>query len=128
MSPAQMANMSPQMRARMEANTREMASKGTTVKYCMTQADVDRAAPKFPSNIGCHLENTRFTANHFVTDVVCTGRASGRGHIDVSYMSPTYFKGSQTMTMSVNGREVHTDTTMEGRWLSADCGKVKPHQ
>jgi hypothetical protein len=125
-SPPPTATLPPEVVARLRAHGMPSNAEATAGRYCMTAADVANPRINLPKTAGCRLENTKIWGQTYSTDIVCSGRASGRGHVQVTYLSPEHYKGRQTMSMTMNGRQVKIDTEIEGRWLGPDCGKVKP--
>ena len=59
----------------------------------------------------------------------CEGKAgqppsSGEGSMTMG--GPTAFDGQYQMHTQVEGKPEQMDMTQKGRWLSADCGQIKP--
>ena len=46
------------------------------------------------------------------------------GHFEVSYDSPEHYTGKSSFTGTQDGHPISNSTTMEGRWVSADCKGV----
>ncbi len=121
-----MSRLPPQARAQMQARGIQMNSAGMTSRYCMTAADVANDKPVLTHNASCQAKNMKTVGNTFSADLVCTGKVVGTGHVQITYASPEHYYGRETVAMTVHGTQMHTDMSMDGRWLSADCGKVKP--
>ncbi len=133
----QLASMPPEQRKQME---QMMAQRGmsmpsasanggaaTTLKVCMTQKDVDM--DNIPAQEGCTHKVTRAGPGRLKVSFRCEGKAgqppsSGEGSMTMG--GPTAFDGQYQMHTQVEGKPEQMDMTQKGRWLSADCGQVKP--
>ena len=133
----QLASMPPAQRKQME---QMMAQRGmslpsaaagggtaTTLKICMTQQDVDM--DNIPTQEGCTHKITRAGPGQLKMSFQCEGKAgqppsSGEGTMTLE--SPTAFSGQHQMHTQVQGKPEQVDMAQKGRWLSADCGQVKP--
>ena len=126
----QMAGMSPEQRKQMEA---AMAKQGIAmssgpggmgVKTCMTREMVERN--EIPAHQGdCRTTKNERSGNTIRMAFACTNPpSSGEGQLTIQ--SPEAY----TMRMAVKGppggkgETVNMDAS--GKWLSADCGNVKP--
>lgn len=99
---------------------------GMTVKFCMTAQDVANNKPNFgQEDASCKPVNVKFDGKKYSADVVCTGVSKGKGHIDMTFASPEHYFGTQKMDVMEDGRMVHQEASMDARWLSANCGKIK---
>ena len=141
----QLANMSPEQRKQMEAmmaqsgmkmtedgvsfnnNQVEISPTGTNAKLCITQAQIDRG--ELPDDVkGCESVLKKISATQFKSSHVCSGEYSGTGESEVTFHSPKHYTGSGKMNQVMNGEKRTMAFTMEGKWLSSDCGDVKPAQ
>ena len=95
-----------------------------TSQHCMTEAEVKQNTIPPSSNPDCKMTNEKMSGGSFSGDMVCSGRASGSGHIEVKYDSDTHYAGQMTMAMNTGGQTMHMSNSFEGKWISADCGKV----
>lgn len=141
----QLANMSPEQRKQVEAmmaqsgmkmtddgvsfnnNQVEISPTGTIAKLCVTQAQIDRG--ELPDDVkGCESVLKQVNATQFKSTHVCSGQYSGTGESEVTFQSPKHYTGAGKMNQVTNGEKRTMDFTMEGKWLSSDCGDVKPAQ
>lgn len=141
----QLANMSPEQRKQMEAmmaqsgmkvteggvsfnNSQvEISPTGTNAKLCVTQAQIDRG--ELPDDVqGCESSLKKISATQFESTHVCSGQYSGTGESEVTFHSPKHYTGTGKMNQVMNGEKRTMEFTMEGKWLSNDCGDVKPAQ
>jgi hypothetical protein len=93
-------------------------------QHCMTADEVKRDAMPPSSNHDCKMTNEKVSGGSFSGDMVCNGEAKGTGHIAVTYDSNTHYAGQMTMAMNAGGHAMNMTNSFEGKWLSADCGKV----
>jgi hypothetical protein len=141
----QLASMSPEQRKQMEAmmaqsgmkvtdngvsfnnNQVEISPTGTNAKICVTQAQIDRG--ELPDDVkGCESVLKQVSATQFKSTHVCSGEYSGTGESEVTFHSPKHYTGTGKMNQVMNGEKRTMAFTMEGKWLSSDCGEVKPAQ
>lgn len=126
-----LASLPPEQRKQMEAMMAErgvgMGAKGNTVRICMTREDAD--LDSIPPQEGCTQSVQRLGANTIKVSFQCKGQAgepptTGEGTVTVS--SPTAYTGQFKMRTTVDGQPEQMDMAQSGRWLSADCGAIKP--
>lgn len=142
---AQLAAMPPEQRKQMEAmlgqsgmkisedginfknDQVEISNKGTKVKSCVTQEEIDRGElPESDEGDNCTSTLTQVNSKRFKSTQVCTGDNPSRSEMDVVFDSPKRYTGTGVMTQTVSG-QAHTMTVaMEGTWLDSDCGDIKP--
>jgi hypothetical protein len=141
----QLANMPPEQRKQMEAmmaqsgmkvtddgvsfnnNQVEISPTGTNAKVCVTQAQIDRG--ELPDDVkGCESALKKISATQFKSTHICSGEYSGTGESEVTFHSPKHYTGTGKMNQVMNGEKRTMAFTMEGKWLSSDCGDVKPAQ
>ena len=129
-----LANMPPAQRKQME---QMMAAQGlnigsgpqgqTTIKVCITpeQAAIDH----IPQQEGCTQKVQRVDASTMKVTFTCKGDpdegpTSGEG--TVKFEGPTAYSGNFKIKTSQGGKPEQIDMAQTGRWLSKDCGNIKP--
>ncbi len=128
----QMAKMTPAQRAQME---QMMGGKGmsmgagsggaTAVKMCMTQAQIDlNEGP--PPEKNCTNQITQRSGNTIKVKFSCTGDHPATGEGEMTILSPTSYKGKSSVNTVMNGKPERMNMEQSGKWLSADCGNIKP--
>jgi Protein of unknown function (DUF3617) len=139
----QLANMPPEQRKQVEAmmaqsgvkiegdsikmqnDAVKISSEGTQVKQCITQAEIDRG--DFPDDDeNCKSTLTQISKNHFKATHKCTGENPSHGESDVIYDSNRHYSGKGSMTQTIDGKQHMLEIEMEGKWISSDCGNIKP--
>src|SRR5687768_16364173 len=102
-----------------------------TSRICITQKMADQEIPSYlhVHEAGCSIKNAIRTENDYKMDLVCTNPPlQGKGRAEGSFTTPESFSGWTVFTGTMQNTPVneHADTT--GRWISANCGKVKSPQ
>ncbi len=124
-----LAKLSPEQQAMIQ---KRMAAAGsphtTTHKACVTQAMLDKGL-RGGEDEQKHCTRTPVTTSATVVEfkLVCTGDhpANGTFHIE----APDPHTLLTTMEMQVTpkpGMTIPLHSSMQGHWLGADCGDVKP--
>jgi hypothetical protein len=127
----QLASMSPEqrqaMQQMMERNGVQMnigAGGALTSRMCMTKEMIERK--EFPVQEGdCKQKTTPVSANRMKIAFSCTKPpTSGEGEMivdsDTSYRVKMHVKGTD------GGQQQTVDMDAAGKWLGADCGKLRP--
>jgi uncharacterized protein YneF (UPF0154 family) len=139
----QMANMSPEQRKMMEDMMAkqgvkvsdqgiDMASQGvhiskdgTTLKICLTQAEIDSGEmPQADEN--CEQNITQLSPTVLKATYVCKGEHPSRGEGQIVLQSNKAYTGTMKFTTEINKKMETIEGTQSGKWLSSDCGDIKP--
>lgn len=126
--PQQMPHMTPEQMQQMQAmgvQMPHMGPHGMTTQYCMTAAEVNSDAPPSMQK-DCKISNMHTDGHTMSADMTCTGRMQGKGHMTVTYDNPEHYAGKVVFAGSAEGQTTDVTDTFEGKWVSADCGSVKP--
>jgi hypothetical protein len=125
--PAALASMPAAQRTQMEAVMKQMGSQTLTDRSCMTEKDLDgrsfRDALQQPG-MQCEQKMVTATSKRQEITMQCTspgGPMTGRVVVDVVN------DGQVRGTMEMRSAQVNIDATFESKFLSADCGDVKPN-
>ena len=122
-----MKNMSPEKRARFEAmmKQRGVATGGAGgVQVCYTREMLERS-PWAEQQTGCKVSFSHRDATSWKWHASCQQFASESD-------GEVVFQGRESYTVKVasvskmGGKVRNSRITMTGKWLSADCGAVKP--
>jgi hypothetical protein len=126
----QMAAMPPEQRKQMEAMMAQHGMRmapgtggGIATQMCMTREMVERN--ELPMDEGCRMTQQQRTGNTMRMAFTCT-KPPSTGEGEFTFLGPEAYRSRMTVKVTDKGR---TETaTVEGsaKWLSADCGKVKP--
>lgn len=98
-----------------------------TNQICVTPEQAAMEKPQQPSGErNCEMQNFKKDGSSWSGDMVCKGGMQGSGHFQATYSNDEAYNGS----MQFKGTSRHGPTEMNnefsGKWLSADCGAVKP--
>jgi uncharacterized protein YneF (UPF0154 family) len=139
----QMANLPPEQRKMMEdmmakqgikvsdkgidmaAQGLSISKDGTKVKACVTQADIDRGAMP-QADVNCEQKITQISASQFKTTYVCKGEHPAQGEGEITFQNDKAYTGKMKMVTQVNGKPETIQGDNSGKWLSSDCGNIKP--
>ena len=125
----QMPPMTPEQMQQMQAmgvRMPQMGPHGMTTQYCMTEAEVNSDGPPPSAQKNCKISNMKVTGHTMTADMICTGEMHGTGHMTVTYDSPEHYSGKMMFAGTAGGDTTNVTDTMEGTWVSSDCGAVKP--
>jgi hypothetical protein len=103
----------------------------TTVKQCLTAEQAAKEeAPSYGRNKDCQMKNAHYSGSTFSGDLVCNSQdMKGTGTIKATFDSDTQYHGTMHFAGTSpqhGGGEVEMNNEFTGRWISADCGTVKP--
>lgn len=139
----QMANMPPEQRKMMEdmmaqqgitvsdkgvempSQGVQITKDGTTVKACLTQEEIDRGElPKSDDN--CEEKITQTAPNILKVTYICNGDQPSRGEGTIVFQNNKAYTGDVSYTTSIDGKTETFNATQSGKWLSSNCGDIKP--
>jgi hypothetical protein len=107
----------------------QMQDGGMVQKVCITRemAERDGAAKMHAAEGGCQPKNFISTGNSYSGDIVCNGpELKGEGKVKGTYSGNESFSSTYHFKGAAAGHPVNQRSENSGRWLSADCGNVKP--
>lgn len=127
----QMAAMPPEQRKMMQDMMAKQgmamnpgAGGAIAVKMCMTREMVERN--ELPSQQGdCKTTTSPRVGNTMKLSFVCTQPPSS-GEGQVTFVSPEAYTAKMTLKSTVQGKPETMTMDGSGKWLSANCGAVKP--
>jgi hypothetical protein len=126
-----MASMSPEQRQQMQNMMQQHgvqldvgAGGALQTKLCMTREMAERK--EFPVQQGdCKQSYTQQSATRGHVAFTCTTpKVSGEG--DVIADSDTSYRARMKIRSEEQGRNQNVDMDVTGKWLSADCGNIRP--
>jgi len=126
-----MANMPPEQRKMMQDM---MAKQGVAIgkggpgtiaaKVCMTREMVERNEIPAEKD-GCKQKASPRSGNTMKISFTCTNPPSS-GDGQITFVSPEAYTMNMTMNTVVEGKPQKVNMDAAGKWLSADCGAIKP--
>lgn len=130
MADGDLASLPPAQRAQMAQMMSQMAETShppIVTKSCITAKDLENVESFAPENRpDCKQTILKRTANEIDAKVVCTGKDPANMMGSFKSSSPEAFNGTLKGTVSEEGHTIPITDTIEGKWLGADCGDVKP--
>lgn len=125
----ELASMPPEQRKMVEqmmaAQGVGIGPKGNTIKVCITKEDAER--DYVPQKDGdCRQQVVKRTGNTMKFKFDCSGDPPSSGESEVTFLNPKAYTGKTTVNTKVDGKPERMDMTQAGKWLSDDCGNVKP--
>jgi hypothetical protein len=128
--PDQLAKLTPEQRAKIEAAMEAAIAKGNAphaIKHCVTQKELDRGLNVDDQNQkSCKQTVVSSTSSVLEVHMECTGRQQSSGTYRIEATSPTTITGALNMVMSDGTHSMTMKRQVAGKWLGADCGEVKP--
>ncbi len=124
LTPEQLAQMPPAARARLEG----MAQGGgqtITTKVCHTRESLADARSYSRQDASCTSKVTNMTATKVEVHTECTGRMKSSGDFVVDRVDAEHTKMSGVFKTE-GDHPMSTKMSTSGKWISADCGDVKP--
>ena len=94
--------------------TQEMAAQKTLPNFYNTQ-------------LGCTSKNASRSGNNYKIDFVCTSPdLKGNGTAEGAITNPEAFTGQTNFSGEAQGNPVNERADINGKWINASCGAVKP--
>ena len=122
--PAQMEQM-----RKMGIQMPEFKDDGIMTKACISKAMAERnQAPEMAhKESGCDTRNFQRSGNSYSADIVCDGTMmKGTGKVKGTYSGNQSFTSIYDFKGTAHGQPINEHQESAGKWLSADCGSVKP--
>lgn len=123
-SPEQMEQM-----RKMGVTMPQMQDGAMVTKVCITKemAESSQAPGVEKNEMGCETKNYQKSGNSYSADIVCNGAdMKGNGKVKGTYSGDSAFSSTYDFKGAVHGQPVNQHHESSGKWLSADCGNVKP--
>src|SRR5688572_5455513 len=129
-----MANMPPMSPEQME-QLRKMGitipqtqDGGIVTRVCISKQMAERDQPPGMQNdSGCQSKNYRRTGHTYSVDIVCNGPTmKGEGKAKGTFTGTDRFTSTYDFKGTMDGQPVNQHHDSSGKWLSAECGNVKP--
>ena len=126
----QLAAMPPEQRKQMEAMMAQRGAKmapaaggGMTMQMCMTKEMADRN--DVPMQDGCTMTKQQRTGTTMKLAFNCT-RPPSSGEGEFTFMGDQAYKSHMVVRTMAQGKPETMEMDGAGKWLSADCGNIKP--
>jgi hypothetical protein len=127
-----LAKMKPEQRAQVEAMMSSRMGPGAkpfVSKSCET-AETLKKEQTYGADRGaqsCKTTQVSNSGSKHVIQISCdTGNGKSEGTMTIDTPDPEHFTGAMQMHVTTQGRSVDMNQKMTGKWVSSDCGDVKP--
>jgi hypothetical protein len=124
MSPSQRKQME-QMMAQQGVGMGNSAGGDMNVRICLSKDMAERNEPATPPNGNCKQDYSKRSGNTTRFKYTCTNPPSS-GEGEVILQSPESYSMKMTTTSQVKGKAEQMTMDARGKWLSNDCGSLKP--
>lgn len=128
---SQMEKMPPEQRKAMEAMMKKLGQgsmldkDGMTVKVCVTPEMAAQNQLTQHQRANCTNKRSPVVGGVMKVSYVCT-KPDSSGEGTVSFSGDTAYSMNMTMNITEGGRNQTTAMSSKGKWLSSNCGDVKP--
>ncbi|RJG06870.1 DUF3617 domain-containing protein [Noviherbaspirillum cavernae] len=122
------AEQMEQMR-KMGMNVPQIQDGGMVSKVCVTKEIAERDEPldADAKEMGCQSKNFQRSGNGYSAEIVCNGALmKGEGKAKGTYSGNDSYTATYDFKGTMHGQPVTQHSETRGKWLSADCGNVKP--
>lgn len=127
--PPEQRKMAEQMMAQQGVQLGSMVGGGApmVVKICLSPQQASQL--DLPAGDGaCTQKISQRSANGFKASFSCAGPPPSSGESDITLQGNNGYSGRSVITTQNNGKPEKLTMDISGRWLSADCGTLKPVQ
>jgi hypothetical protein len=125
----EMAQMPPEQRKQMQDMMARqgmgMSGQANTMRVCISKEQAERQELGKPEP-GCTYDAVQRSGNTVKMKFNCPGK--GSGDAEYTMAGDKSYRGRSVVTTTVDGKPERMEMTMSAKWLSADCGNVKPLQ
>lgn len=104
-----------------------MPARVTKVHSCATRDNIAEmfADARQQRQGSCTRSNLQSTSTGLSVDFSCNGGET-KGHVDVVFDSDSSAHSTMHATTNMQGTAIQMDSATTAKWISADCGSVKP--
>lgn len=132
LTPDQLAQIPPAQRAQMEAMMKggPGAPRTSTTRFCLAKDSLSKAF--YNADKSCTAKLVNSTNSMQQIHVECNGVMKAGGDLKMERVDAEHMKGSMAMKATGDertggaGQSLDIKVTFSNKWVSADCGDVKP--
>lgn len=112
----------------MGVNMPQMQDGAMVTKVCVSKEMAERDQPPMQhADSGCQTKNFQRNGNEYSVDIVCDGpNLQGQGTAKGKHQGMESFNSSYEFNGKAHGHPVDQHAETSGKWLSADCGDIRP--
>ena len=126
----QLAAMPPEQRAQMEAMMAsrgvKMGAQGSSAKYCVSMEQAAKPAEPRLSSADCTRQDVSRSGNTIRFKFECSKPQPVKGEGEMTFAGDKAYSGRSNVVTQLRGQPQPMTMEMNGKWLSADCGDIKP--
>ena len=128
--PQGMPQISPEQLAKMKQMGIELPFGHPVVtQVCITPEEAAKHnayKPNMRPEDQCQLKDYVNSGGHYSGTMQCAGDMKGVGHFTADRSADTSYAGSYDFSGTSQGHPLQMHAAFQGKYLSADCGSVKP--
>jgi len=120
----------PEMRAQVEAMMEKKAARlvsGKPMQVCLTKEQLEKQAAENDAENRCQFNDLERDGNVTRVKVQCS-KPKAKGETTVTRLNAESWTSVTQMMVEEQGSAHAVNSEADARWLSADCGAVKPKQ
>ena len=103
-----------------------LAGQTATMQSCLTPESYRKNIMAGQRPKDCVISHEKMTDRHFAFDISCSSGKS-TGHLEMDFLSKETSHGTMHMQIdSGAGKPIVIDSVSDGKFVSADCGRVTP--
>lgn len=124
--PPNINQLTPEQRVKVEKKLAERNQQVTVKQSCLTKEQLNKgdAFMGGSHHQGCSSKAVSQTAKEWVTAMECSGKFNAKGEIRIQAENPEHMTGSITMVTKDGTKENSTKSSLESKWLGADCSSL----
>lgn len=131
MKMANMPDLPPQVLEMMKKRGMPGMGQPIVSQMCMTPNDVKEGADaarrmREQNNLNCTPRVISETSSSAVSEVTCHGMMEGVGRTTMAWHGDTAYEGDYSFKGAMHGQTTENSSHFVGKFVSADCGSVKP--
>jgi len=121
-----LARLPPDRRAQVLASVQGAAGKPIALRQCVTAEKVSQGLQVDRARADCQRKVVSSSASEMSVHQECSEPSGGKVSFDMHFAwASDHVTGTVHMVMTHGAQTMSTDRTIEGHWVSADCGAVK---
>lgn len=103
----------------------QISKDGTVLKACITQQQIDSGKLPTPAD-NCEQKVVQSSPTTLKMTYVCKGDNPFKGESDIVFQNAKSYTGKGKFTTTVDDKSETYSAAQNGKWLSSDCGNIKP--
>jgi hypothetical protein len=130
--PDLLARLTPEQRAKLQQLTqgRSATNQPNTRQICITEASMKKGLDRIASaeEADCTHSVTTSTSRALEVQLACSGKHQATGTLRFDAVDHETIKGTMHIAAAMAGEPMTIDRIIDGKWLSSNCGSVKPNE